>query len=212
MTKRAAAATFILLLVSACAGHKKPEPPPPAPVAAVPAPTVLPDSKTLADDLRKIRAMEVELSEPIGCPLYAGNNRPDHDAQDLKCLVEWMRGAHDYLAHGGKPTKYTNAGAFRKNRRYALQLINRLAKYAASESWDGRRPADAGLAARPPERRDVSSDRLQQSMQHYLSGMIYFQKQEYEKARDEWNLAIQLNPKNDDARAGLERVEKLYGL
>lgn len=218
MTKRAAAATSFLLLLSACAEHKKTEPPPPAPAAAAPAPTVLPDSKTIADEARKFRAMETELSEPIGCALYAGDDRPDNDAQDLKCLVEWMRGAHDYLAHGGKPTKYTNSAAFRKNRRYALQLVNRLAKYAASESWDGKqRNSDevqkSSNARSNPDHanHDISRDRFQQSQQHYLSGMIYYQKQDYEKARDEWNLAIQLDPKNDDAKTGLDRVEKLYG-
>ncbi len=56
-----------------------------------------------------------------------------------------------------------------------------------------------------------SGEARQQSQQHYLSGMIYFQKQDYEKARDEFTLAKQLDPSNADAQQGLERIEKLYG-
>ncbi|MBI3551542.1 MAG: tetratricopeptide repeat protein [Elusimicrobia bacterium] len=67
-------------------------------------------------------------------------------------------------------------------------------------------------AGTPPGGRGaVSGENRQQSQQHYLSGMIYYQKQDYEKARDEWNLAKQLDPSNADADAGLQRIEKLYG-
>jgi hypothetical protein len=41
--------------------------------------------------------------------------------------------------------------------------------------------------------------------------VVYFQKGDYNKARDEWALAKQLDPSNADAQAGLERIEKLYG-
>jgi tetratricopeptide (TPR) repeat protein len=71
-----------------------------------------------------------------------------------------------------------------------------------------RRPATikpAASAAAPP-----SSDALRASQQHYLSGVIYFQKGDYEKARDEWKLALKLNPGNEDASLGLERIDKLY--
>ena len=45
----------------------------------------------------------------------------------------------------------------------------------------------------------------------YLEGVIYFQKGDYEKARDKWLHAKQLDPSNSDAAAGLEKIEKLYG-
>ena len=51
----------------------------------------------------------------------------------------------------------------------------------------------------------------QQSEQAYLSGVIYYQKGDYEKARDKWLNAKQLDPSNTDASAGLEKIEKLYG-
>jgi len=55
----------------------------------------------------------------------------------------------------------------------------------------------------------VSDDAKRQSEQHYLSGMIYYQKQDYENARNEWTLSKKLDPTNPDATAGLDRIEKL---
>lgn len=56
----------------------------------------------------------------------------------------------------------------------------------------------------------TSEEAKRQSQQHYLSGVIFFQKGDYEKARDEWNLAKQLDPTNSDAITGLERIERMY--
>ena len=57
----------------------------------------------------------------------------------------------------------------------------------------------------------ISEEARRSSQQHYLSGVIFFQQANYDKARDEWNLAKQLDPSNSAAQAGLERIEKLYG-
>lgn len=65
----------------------------------------------------------------------------------------------------------------------------------------------AGGAAPPPS---AESNR-QASQQAYLAGMIYFQKGDYEKARDEWLRAKQLDPSNSDAVQGLQKIEQLYG-
>lgn len=53
------------------------------------------------------------------------------------------------------------------------------------------------------------TDAARASQQHYLSGMIYFQKGDYLKARLEWKLALTLDPSNADAQAGLDRLDKL---
>ena len=58
-------------------------------------------------------------------------------------------------------------------------------------------------AARAVEDRD--------SQQYYLEGVIYYQKGDYEKARRVWNEAVRLDPGNADAKAGLERIEKITG-
>ena len=49
------------------------------------------------------------------------------------------------------------------------------------------------------------------SQQHYLSGVIFFQKSDYEKAKNEWVQAKQLDPGNSDAQAGLERIDRILG-
>jgi tetratricopeptide (TPR) repeat protein len=50
-----------------------------------------------------------------------------------------------------------------------------------------------------------------ESQQHYLTGVIAFQQGNYQKARDEWTLARQLDPTNADAEAGIEKINRLLG-
>jgi tetratricopeptide (TPR) repeat protein len=67
-------------------------------------------------------------------------------------------------------------------------------------------------AATPsPTSGGISDNARQQSGQAYLDGVIDFQKGDYEKARDKWIHAKQLDPSNIDAAAGLDKIEKLYG-
>jgi len=66
-----------------------------------------------------------------------------------------------------------------------------------------RRPEAAPPA--PGERRP------QESSQHYLNGVIYYQKGDYLRTKKEWDLAVRLDSSNDDARAGLQRLDKLLG-
>jgi Flp pilus assembly protein CpaB len=58
----------------------------------------------------------------------------------------------------------------------------------------GGKTADAGL---PPGHR------------HYLEGIKHFQKADYEKAREEWQAAIKLDPSNAGAAAGLKRIKQI---
>ncbi|HEX4047926.1 MAG TPA: hypothetical protein VH309_08835, partial [Elusimicrobiota bacterium] len=71
--------------------------------------------------------------------------------------------------------------------------------------------AAATASAAPPASSGPSDSAKQQSEQAYLSGVIYYQKGDYERARDKWLSAKQLDPSNTDAVAGLEKIEKLYG-
>ena len=43
---------------------------------------------------------------------------------------------------------------------------------------------------------------------HYVEGLKYFQNANYEKARDEWLIARQLDPNDSDSAAGLKRIEQ----
>ncbi|MDD5627610.1 MAG: von Willebrand factor type A domain-containing protein [Elusimicrobia bacterium] len=58
----------------------------------------------------------------------------------------------------------------------------------------------------------ASEENRRQSQQYYLSGIIYYDKGDFEKARNEWAHALQLDPDNPDAQAGLQRIYNLYGI
>ena len=60
--------------------------------------------------------------------------------------------------------------------------------------------AGAGVPRRPLTKRERLAE------QHYLSGVVYFTKGMYAKARFEWTLAKALDPNNPDIEAGLRRI------
>ena len=119
--------------------------------------------------------------EPLGCPVYAGDDRPDYDAQALDCIAKWTGEAREYLAKGGKPTKHTSPESIESYRKTAETLRARM---------------PAAVAAR------------QDSQQHYLTGLILFQKGDDEGARREWLLAKDLDPANADVQSALERLDQ----
>ena len=54
-----------------------------------------------------------------------------------------------------------------------------------------------------------AGDKASESQQAYLAGLNAFQKSDYELARERWEKALALDPKNGDAQAGIQRVDKL---
>jgi tetratricopeptide (TPR) repeat protein len=87
------------------------------------------------------------------------------------------------------------------------------AKKKADDEAKAKAAADAQAQGAPvaPTPGVISETAKQQSQQAYLSGMVQFQQGNYEKARDMFLQAKQLDPGNPDAAAGLDRIEKLYG-
>jgi len=55
----------------------------------------------------------------------------------------------------------------------------------------------------------VTEENRLAGQQHYMEGIKYFQNSNYDKARDEWTIARQLDPGNADAAAGLKRIESI---
>jgi len=55
----------------------------------------------------------------------------------------------------------------------------------------------------------ISEENRLAGQQHYMEGLKYFQNSNYEKARDEWTIARQLDPANADAATGLKRIEQI---
>ena len=101
----------------------------------------------------------------------------------------------------------------------AADLAKAEAERKAKEEADKKAALAAGTStatartdgAVTPASLGASEDNKRQSQQYYLSGIIYFDKGDYEKARNEWTHALQLDPANPDAKAGLERINSLYG-
>ncbi len=56
----------------------------------------------------------------------------------------------------------------------------------------------------------VSEQARQASIKHYRYGLAAFSEGNYEKAKEEWQAALNLNPENSDAALGLKRVEEKY--
>ncbi len=71
------------------------------------------------------------------------------------------------------------------------------------------------LVAEPPEvepEPQVSSeDGRRRGAVHWQKGIKYFQKAQYDKARDEWILCKQFDPTNTDCATGLQRIDNTYG-
>ncbi|MDE2040183.1 MAG: tetratricopeptide repeat protein [Elusimicrobia bacterium] len=109
------------------------------------------------------------------------------------------------------------AEAAKKREEQAKEQAEEAAKAEAQKKADAAKAQAAQQAAAqqggtpgaggPPE---TSEEARKSSQQHYLSGVIYFQEGNYQKAKEEWTLALQLDPANPDAKAGLDRIEQLY--
>ena len=56
----------------------------------------------------------------------------------------------------------------------------------------------------------VTEAARQASIKHYRYGLAAFSEDNYEKAKEEWQAALNLNPENSDAALGLKRVEERY--
>lgn len=56
----------------------------------------------------------------------------------------------------------------------------------------------------------VTEAARQASIKHYRYGLAAFSEGNYEKAKEEWQAALNLNPENSDAALGLKRVEEKY--
>jgi len=193
--------------LSGCAGHGKTaraEPIAPALGPILEAP--LSPAAAAIPALSAAPALSGLFVEPLGCPFYAGDDRPDYDSQTLDCIVKWMGQTRDYLAHGGKPTKYTSEENFEIYRAEAKKLSARISKWVGSAQFDAVASPIGRLA---PDRTPLVSSAGGDSTQRFLSGVILFQKGDYIGARREWLEAKRLDPGNSDAQLGLERLDKL---
>jgi len=94
----------------------------------------------------------------------------------------------------------------------AAKTSTSTATTTASSAGTPAPAASAQAAGAPPPAAAVASENAkEQSGQAYLAGVIYYQKGDFDKAREKWLTAKQLDPSNSDAVAGLEKIERMYG-
>ena len=91
-----------------------------------------------------------------------------------------------------------------EERRKALEL-----EEEKKEKMRKELAAETGQTPGVPVKPAVTEENKRASNQHYKAGVIYFQNQQYDKARQEWTLAVQLNAEHPDAQAGLKRIDQL---
>ncbi|MBI3505125.1 MAG: OmpA family protein [Proteobacteria bacterium] len=77
-------------------------------------------------------------------------------------------------------------------------------------------PAVWTLTGRPAPKRSAlpvpsSEENKRAAVQHWNSGLIFFQQGQYEKSRDEWMLCKELDPWNSDCASGLQRIDAQFG-
>lgn len=63
-----------------------------------------------------------------------------------------------------------------------------------------------------PDEDPISTRNKRRAMKHWNSGLIWFQKGRYDRAREEWLLCRAIDPSNTDCPIGLKRVDRMSGL
>ncbi|MBI4051900.1 MAG: hypothetical protein HY400_05285 [Elusimicrobia bacterium] len=98
----------------------------------------------------------------------------------------------------------------RKRRQEAQQEEESAQEKASGEAQE---PVPVVPAAQVPPQQPpagmVTEENRRASQQHYLNGVVHFQNGDFQKAREEWMLAKQLDPNHADADAGLKRIEQM---
>lgn len=131
---------------------------------------------------------------------------------------ERLSGASDILVVGENERRIAR-------RRWSEGLLYyEKGEYArAAEEWSAclrADPADhdcrtflARVGGRPPDppQPKVARNDKREAVRYWNSGIIYYQRGDFEKARDEWGACLRLDPVNSDCATGLQRIDQSYG-
>lgn len=184
----------------------------------------------------KAQKLQAEIRAEVANQHVAEGRRFYESRQYDKAIAEWKhaveygydpKSADQLVARAKEQTRREAAAKTRavevakaraEDRKKQQEEEAKLAEEAKKkEEEEKAKAAAAGTAAQPPAGQTgappaaTAESNKQASQQAYLEGVIYYQKGDYEKARDKWLHAKQLDPGNSDAIAGLEKIEKLYG-
>jgi len=58
---------------------------------------------------------------------------------------------------------------------------------------------------------ELAADAQALTRQHYVSGLDFYTRGEYQSAKREWESALTADPDNQDAKVGLDRVRQILG-
>jgi tetratricopeptide (TPR) repeat protein len=106
---------------------------------------------------------------------------PEQRAAELACVVKWLAGPR---------AGDVGFELYEQRRQRAKYLVQELSGWL-----DGFTP-------------DIGDDR-RAAAEHYRSGMLKFQAQQYDAVRPEWEAARKLDPWNPDAPKGLSMLDRL---
>jgi tetratricopeptide (TPR) repeat protein len=165
----------------------------------------------------KAQKLQAEIRSEVAS-LHATQGRDYYESRKYsEAIAEWKTAmTYGYDAKAGEQLIARAKDQIKKEeaaKKRAVELTKEREEKAKKEAEEkAKKEAEEKAEAKAgPKPGGLSEEARRSSQQHYLSGVIFFQKGDYEKARDEWNLAKQLDPGNPDAQAGLERIEKILG-
>ncbi|MEK7721040.1 MAG: hypothetical protein AAB359_01470 [Elusimicrobiota bacterium] len=131
-----------------------------------------------------------------------------------EAIGEWDK-AKPYTAN----MAYLNKLISRAREQMKLEGDEKKRRVRAEEEQNAKEEADRKAAEAEVKRKSVaeigkkpqetSEEKRLAAQNHYMEGIKYFQNSNYDKARDEWTIARQLDPDNADAAAGLKRIESI---
>lgn len=171
----------------------------------------------------KAQKLQAEIRAEVANQRVAEGRRLYESRQYEKAITEWKaavgygydpKAAEQLVARAREQIRREEAA--RKRAAEAAKEQEEAARKAEEarkeeEAAKEKEAAEAKPAETPAPSAPAGEDAKKQSQQAYLDGMIFMQQNNYEKARESFQRAKQLDPGNIDAAQGLERIEKLYG-
>jgi len=96
-------------------------------------------------------------------------------------------------------------------KRRAEEETRRRAEEEVRRKEEEARRLDATPPEEPAESQPTTEESKRLATKHWNSGIIYYQKGDYEKARDEWVLCLKYDPGYTDCKSGLQKLDNTFG-
>jgi tetratricopeptide (TPR) repeat protein len=125
---------------------------------------------------------------------------------NMSYLVKLISRAREQMKAEGDEKRRRADEAARRVRAEEAQRAKEEADRAKAEAEAKRKGVSVEEVKKP---QGISEENRLAGQQHYMEGLKFFQNSNYEKARDEWTIARQLDPANADAATGLKRIEQI---